>query len=108
MALAGLQPSHCEQLAEPVGDFLRDCGWLGCSHWRGASPRGGLAARFGIKSPDSLPHAPPLAVCRPDSTLGELLGLLAGRHLHRLFVVDDEGRPVGVVSLTDILTLLAG
>ncbi|KAL4431250.1 hypothetical protein ABPG75_006506 [Micractinium tetrahymenae] len=106
--LRGLQPSHFEQLGEPVGDFLRDGGWREGARWQGASLLGGVAVKFGIKSPESLPHEPPLAVCRLDSTFGEVLALLAGRHLHRLFVVDGEGRPVGVVSLTDILSLLAG
>ncbi len=99
---------HFEQLAKPVGDFLREGGWHGGSRWRAASPRGGVAAKFGVRSPDCLPHQPPLAVCHLDSTLGEVLGLLAGRRLHRLFIVDGERRPLGVVSIADILTLLAG
>lgn len=40
------------------------------------------------------------------STLRALLQILeklVGDHLHRLYIVDDATRPVGVVTLTDIL-----
>ena len=35
-----------------------------------------------------------------------MLDLLAGRHLHRLFVVDAEGRPAGSLSIDDVLRRL--
>lgn len=104
--LRGLHPSHFEQLAQPVGEFLRD-GWLYSPHWQPSSPRGGVAAEFGVKSPEVLPHAPALATCTLGSRFGQVLRQLADGHLHRMFLVDGEGRPVGVVSLTDILRLLA-
>ncbi|XP_066318038.1 SNF1-related protein kinase regulatory subunit gamma-like PV42a [Miscanthus floridulus] len=44
-----------------------------------------------------------LVTCSPDSTLGEAIEAAASRHVHRLWVVDEEGLLRGVVSLTDIL-----
>ncbi|KAL6629860.1 hypothetical protein ACP70R_029625 [Stipagrostis hirtigluma subsp. patula] len=44
-----------------------------------------------------------LVTCSPESTLGEAIEAAAARHVHRLWVVDEEGLLVGMVSLTDIL-----
>lgn len=44
-----------------------------------------------------------LVTCSPESTLGEAIEAAALRHVHRLWVVDEEGLLRGVVSLTDIL-----
>ncbi|EFN59340.1 hypothetical protein CHLNCDRAFT_137767 [Chlorella variabilis] len=104
--LRGILPEHFEQLVEPVGEFLGG-GWRGSPHWQPRS-QGGIAQAFGIRSPEQLPHTPSLASCTLDSRFGEVLDLLASLHLHRLFVVDSEGRPSGVVSLTDLLRLIAG
>ena len=99
---AGLLP----QLLEPVGEFLSGGGWRANPNWQPHSPRGGVAAEFGIRSPEQRPHAPALAACTLDSSFGELLCLLVDRGLHRVFIVDGEGCPAGVVSTTDILRLL--
>jgi CBS domain-containing protein len=54
-----------------------------------------------------------LITCRRDSTLRELLEVLVGNRVHRVYVVepaggDSEGlRPVGVVTPTDVLRLVA-
>lgn len=39
------------------------------------------------------------------STLGELLGLYVRRGVHRVYVVDPDQRPVGLVTLSDVLHL---
>ncbi|CAO2044614.1 unnamed protein product [Urochloa humidicola] len=44
-----------------------------------------------------------LVTCSPESTLGEVIEAAAARHVHRLWVVDEEGLLRGVVSLTDVL-----
>ena len=68
-----------------------------------------LPAEFGVRSPESLPHgAPPPVCCTLGATFGEVLSSLATQRLHRLFVVDGEGRAVGVVSITDLLRFIAG
>jgi len=131
--LRGLQPETFEQLAQPVGDFLLEGGWReggpGRSpRWHPNSPRcfpgsggggggssnvnggtgGGVAEKFGIRSPELLPHAPALAACQLGSRFSDTLDQLVQGHLHRLFLVDGEGQPAGVVSSTDILRLLVG
>nr|CAB3445658.1 unnamed protein product [Digitaria exilis] len=46
---------------------------------------------------------PKLVTCSPASTLGEAIEAVVTRHVHRLWVVDEEGLLRGVVSLTDVL-----
>ncbi|HZT82350.1 MAG TPA: CBS domain-containing protein [Gemmataceae bacterium] len=43
----------------------------------------------------------------PFATVGEMARKMVNAHIHRLIVVDEENRPVGVVSSTDILAALA-
>lgn len=39
--------------------------------------------------------------------MSELARMMTDAHLHRLVVVDAQGRPVGIVSSTDVLAALA-
>ena len=39
----------------------------------------------------------------PETPIGELARMMLNAHIHRVIVVDRSGRPVGVVSSTDIL-----
>ncbi len=48
-----------------------------------------------------------LAAAVATDTLAAVLARLVGRRLHRLYVVDADRRPVGVVTLTDVLRLVA-
>jgi CBS domain-containing protein len=43
----------------------------------------------------------------PDTSLPALARMMIDAHIHRIIVVDDERRPVGVVSSTDLLAALA-
>ena len=43
---------------------------------------------------------------RPSDTLATIIARMAASRIHRIFVVDDEGVPVAVVSLTDVLATL--
>lgn len=45
---------------------------------------------------------------RPNSTLRQVLGLLAEHRLHRLHVIDECSRPVGMVTITDLLRVIVG
>lgn len=49
----------------------------------------------------------PLATCRPDATLDELVDIMLGSHVRRLPIVDEEGRLVGIVTLDDVVAALA-
>lgn len=44
-----------------------------------------------------------LVLCRPDSTLLEVVALLVGSKIHRVYVIDDKEQPVGIVTMTDVL-----
>ena len=42
------------------------------------------------------------ATCAADMLLSEAVSLMTGRHMHRL-VVTENGKPVGVISMTDVV-----
>ncbi len=44
---------------------------------------------------------------RPGTSVGELARLMLDAHIHRVIVVDAKGRPVGVVSSTDLIAAVA-
>jgi CBS domain-containing protein len=50
--------------------------------------------------------ADPVTV-RPGTPVGELSRLMLDAHIHRLIVVNGQGRPVGIVSSTDIIAAVA-
>jgi CBS domain-containing protein len=41
-----------------------------------------------------------------DATLETVLGTLVSKHLHRIFVVDADGKPVSIITPTDVLRLV--
>jgi CBS domain-containing protein len=44
--------------------------------------------------------------CMWDDTIEDVLAKLIKRKVHRLFIVDEEGRPVDTISLCDVITVL--
>jgi CBS domain-containing protein len=51
----------------------------------------------------------PALTCRADTPVQEAIGLMELNRVHRLVVVDDEGRrPVGIFSTTDVVHQLVG
>eukprot|EP01104_Vermistella_antarctica_P010515 TRINITY_DN2813_c1_g1_i1.p1 TRINITY_DN2813_c1_g1~~TRINITY_DN2813_c1_g1_i1.p1 ORF type:complete len:333 (+),score=91.71 TRINITY_DN2813_c1_g1_i1:148-1146(+) len=42
--------------------------------------------------------------CKPSDTIGAVVHILDTNHIHRLFVVDDDGKPIGVLSLCDLIS----
>lgn len=48
-----------------------------------------------------------LVTCKKSSTLESVLSKLANNNVHRLWMVDDNNCPIGVVSLTDVMKLFA-
>jgi CBS domain-containing protein len=78
---------------------LQPCGVL-CD-WQQTNdglPDGGVAGRYA--SSDAVTAV-------PSTPLRELGAMMADSHQSRLFILDDQGRPVGVVSATDILEAFA-
>eukprot|EP00005_Dracoamoeba_jomungandri_P002054 CAMPEP_0174253514 /NCGR_PEP_ID=MMETSP0439-20130205/2875_1 /TAXON_ID=0 /ORGANISM="Stereomyxa ramosa, Strain Chinc5" /LENGTH=312 /DNA_ID=CAMNT_0015334569 /DNA_START=20 /DNA_END=958 /DNA_ORIENTATION=- len=47
-----------------------------------------------------------LVAVKKDATLGEVVQKLAEEHVHRVFVVDAEGKPIGIVAMTDVARAL--
>jgi CBS domain-containing protein len=43
----------------------------------------------------------------PDTPISNLARMMTDAHIHRVIVVDNENRPVGLVSSTDILAAVA-
>jgi len=48
----------------------------------------------------------PLATCRTDATLAEVVGIMRGSGVRRLPLLDDEDILVGVVSADDVLVAI--
>lgn len=46
-------------------------------------------------------------VISASTNIGDLAQLMINAHIHRVIVCNDEGRPVGLVSSTDILAAMA-
>lgn len=64
-------------------------------------PFSSLVQAISTFSPSPLP-----ITCTLSSTLYSVISLLADHRIHRVWVVDDAGKPIGVVSLTDVLKVL--
>jgi hypothetical protein len=43
----------------------------------------------------------------PQTPIGELARLMLDAHIHRIMVRDENNRPIGIVSSTDILAAVA-
>eukprot|EP00300_Choanocystis_sp_HF-7_P033998 c4647_g1_i1.p1 GENE.c4647_g1_i1~~c4647_g1_i1.p1 ORF type:complete len:338 (+),score=87.99 c4647_g1_i1:82-1014(+) len=44
--------------------------------------------------------------CRPDTSAQEVVDLMISNKIHRVYVVDEENRPIGVVSVVDVFSSL--
>ncbi|KAF9113691.1 hypothetical protein BGX27_000962 [Mortierella sp. AM989] len=77
--LRGINPSRIQDLVKPVLVYLK------------ASQEGEL------KRPLS---------CKTQFSLGQLLSGLVLSHAHRSWLVDEEDRPIGCITLSDILSIL--
>lgn len=52
-------------------------------------------------------HMSPLVqTVSPKATLLQAARVMCGEHIHRLLVLDDEGRPVGIVSALDLVAAM--
>jgi len=54
-----------------------------------------------IKTEKSRPHS--IITCKESDTLEDVITRLVYHNIHRLFVVDEEKKPVSVVSLRDVI-----
>ena len=104
--IATLSPDAFGAYALPVGEFL--------VHTHGITPT--IPPRDDrVYSPTSTAYGVALAreggrlvvSCESTATVGEVLELMHTRACHRVWVVDDARRPVGVISLADILAVVS-
>jgi len=57
-----------------------------------------------LSSERTIQHSQYPVVCRDTDTLDSIIEILIGFGIHRIYIVDDSGKPIGVVSLIDIIT----
>lgn len=99
--LRGLLPQDFSALSLPVLEFLNSkasaAGYHNCKHAH--------ANDWGLKGAEALKGVS-IATCSPSSTFEEVIGQLSEGRLHRMYVVDANERPLGIVTLTDILKTL--
>lgn len=85
-------------------------GALGCSPSWGPSGGSLLTGCFprnvwGLKGAEGTDfHS--AVTCMPSCTFGELLNLMVSHRVHRVYVVDNNHRPVGLVTATDVLRVI--
>lgn len=48
-----------------------------------------------------------LVTASPDTRVGDLAGLMTDARVRRVVIVDGQGRPIGIVSSTDIMSAVA-
>ncbi len=72
-----------------------------CSEWQVFEPEDLPTEEVGCYM-----TADPVTVT-PNLRIGELARMMIDAHIHRVIVVDEENRPVGIVSSTDILAAVA-
>eukprot|EP00798_Chlamydomonas_sp_ICE-L_P024795 gene24795-10439_t len=98
--LRDLPVDHFALLLLPVGEFLA------IVQGKGPSIEEAVSGKRPVGSSLELLKQTPLFSLKPSSTLGEVLELLITNGLHRSYVTDADGKPVAVITQTDILRLV--
>jgi len=94
-------------------DFMK---WAQCkknsSPWLG--PEDSLGTDWEMVKPAAVPEedvaihmTPDPVTASPSATLGTLARQMIDAHIHRVIIVDEKARPVGIVTSTDILAAVA-
>lgn len=92
---------HLAEHAVPAGRLPPDALAPVCSDWQVVD----LELLPGDEVEDHMTDDP--VTVPPTASVTELARLMIDAHIHRVIVVDAEGRPVGVVSSTDIIAAVA-
>lgn len=95
-------------------DFLR---WSEVEHAETANPPGcacNPVCDWQVPEEEAIPHesvrdhmTPDPVTIPPETTVGQLARMMIDAHIHRVVVVDEQRRPVGIVTSTDILAAVA-
>lgn len=108
--LRSIESEHFGSLALPVGEFLAL--EHGLEYWGVADHdqvKASSAAQFAHKRQQEREPGPgdmvgqSLVTCTPQDTFATIIDKIVEHHLHRVYVVNDQGQAVGVVTLTDLL-----
>ncbi len=83
--LCGLHRGNIDMLLLPVYEFLEMT----------------VRERKGAILPDQL------RTSKPDAPLDEIVNVILDSHIHRVWLINENDEPVGVVSITDILCLFS-
>ena len=95
-------------LALPVGEYLLHAHGI-------TNPKVPDIVDRSLYNPDSTVFSAALAnegsklvvTCEPTATIAEVMDAMHVKAVHRVWVVDDARRPIGVVALSDILAAIA-
>jgi len=87
LKLLGYGYEYWSLLALPVEEYMKQMAALASS----------LNLRTRFKSPDEV------AYVRPNDTFGTALRSLYNYRIHRIYIVDEQNKPIGVISLHDVL-----
>lgn len=41
--------------------------------------------------------------CTSDASLKDIMAIVLKQHVHRVWIIDEQKKPIGVVTLTDII-----
>lgn len=80
-----------------------------CSAGEGTGPGSSSGSKAASPPAFIMAHAPTCFTSQATASLEELIKMLGGRcaGIHRVYVVDPDQRPAGVVTTTDVLQLLS-
>lgn len=108
----GSDASLFERVLLPVAEFWAET--IRKQKHRGDSGRNlsvGSTGSAGSSSPSGAHHAPgsmrQIYYVKPDDTLATVFEKFIQTRVHRLFVVDDEMMPIGVIALSDLVDQIA-
>lgn len=104
--LRGVLPEQFGRLALPLGTYLLE--HHGVLQWDDILVGQVPSAVKEEKWADILPQVTKnnLLKCSPESILADIVVLMVEQGKHRVYVCDEDGSPVGVITPTDILRLL--
>ncbi|KAF6250582.1 hypothetical protein COO60DRAFT_796807 [Scenedesmus sp. NREL 46B-D3] len=113
-----IMAEHFGALALPVGEFLaleHGTEFQGYSHIHEHEVVQSKGHKF---ITDRIARARPrtpgeevgqnLILVTPQATMVEILDKIVSHRIHRVYVIDDQERPVGVVTCTDVVRLIIG
>ncbi|GEM_PF-565349 len=63
----------------------------------------GLAVKKFLAQPVSSVMTPRIEGCRPDASIADVCDTMSAKRIHRVVVLDEEGKPAGLISATDLV-----